>query len=84
MENPGLAELPIEFRNEAGDLVLVRGGLEIYAQDHNPALDSAPLLRRQVQDGAGLRLTAGDFEKILAARALKRIRRRQVRRHPTP
>lgn len=72
VENPGLAVLPIEFRNDAGDLVLVRGGLEIYAQEHNPALDSAPLFRRQVMDGAGLRLTADDFDPILALLARKR------------
>jgi hypothetical protein len=71
VDNPGLAELPVEFRNEAGDRVLVRGALEIYDRDHNPALDSAPLLRRQVEDGHGLRLTAAEFDLILAARTPK-------------
>jgi hypothetical protein len=71
VDNPGLAELPVEFRDEVGDVVLVRGSLEIYDQDHNPALDTAPLLRRPVEDGPGLRLTAGDFDRILAERTPK-------------
>lgn len=68
VDNPGLAELPVEFRDDAGDLVPVRGALEIYAQDHNPALDSAPLMRLDMEGGTGLKLTAGDFDRILAAR----------------
>jgi hypothetical protein len=72
VDNPGLAELPVEFRDDAGDLVLARGALEIYAQDHNPALDSAPLLRLDVTADPGIKLTAGDFDRILAARAPKR------------
>ena len=72
VENPGVAELPVEFRDAGGNPVLVRGGLEIYLQDHNPALDTAPMFRRQVSDGAALRLTAVDFDPTLAGLARKR------------
>ncbi len=72
VDNPGMTELPVEFRDDAGGLALVRGALEIYDQDHNPALDSAPLLRLDLEGDAGLKLTAGDFDRILAARTAKR------------
>jgi hypothetical protein len=71
VDNPGMAELPVEFRNEAGDVVPVRGTLEVYGHDHNPAVDSAPLLRLQVEEGGRPRLTAGEFEHIIAGRAPK-------------
>lgn len=71
VDNPGMAELPVEFRDEAGGIVQARGALEIYAWDHDPAVDSAPLLRLKVDAAPGIRLTAGDFDRILAARAPK-------------
>jgi hypothetical protein len=72
VDNPGMAELPVEFRDDAGELVLARGALEIYDQDHDPALDSAPLMRLDIEGETGFKLTAGDFDRILAVRATKR------------
>ncbi len=71
VENPGLAELPVDFRNEAGDMALAQGILEIYDRDHNPAVASEPLLRIEVVNQTGLRLTHQDFDRIGAARVLK-------------
>jgi hypothetical protein len=72
VDNPGMTGLPVEFRDEAGTVVRVRSALEIYAQDHNPAMDTAPLLPRQLEGGQGLRLTATGFDRILAGRTPKR------------
>lgn len=72
VDNPGMAELPVEFRDDAGGSVPVRGALEIYDRDHDPAVDSAPLLRLDMEDETGAKLTAGDFDRILAARSSKR------------
>lgn len=71
VENPGLAELPVEFRNEAGDMTLAQGMLEIYDREHNPAVASEPLLRIEVANQTGLRLTHEDFDRIVTALALK-------------
>lgn len=71
VDNPGINGLTIEFKDETGNPVLVRGALEIYGHDHNPAVDTAPWLRRQVLDGQGLRLTAAEFDLTLAGRTPK-------------
>jgi hypothetical protein len=71
VDNPGLTVLPVEFRDEAGGPLAVKGWLEIYERDHNPAVDSAPLRRLAVEDGSGLKLTAADFDRMLAARPPK-------------
>lgn len=71
VDNPGLTSLPVDFRDQAGGPALVQGSLEIYDRDHNPAVRSEPLLRLEVQNRSGLQLTAADFDRIHAARALK-------------
>lgn len=71
VDNPGLAELPVEFRDQAGDMSLVQGTLEIYEKEHNPAVASEPLLRIAIPNLTGIRLTRGDFDGIETAHVSK-------------
>jgi hypothetical protein len=71
VDNPGVAELPVHFRDAAGDVALVQGTLEIYARDHNPAITSEPLLRIEIANRTDLTLTSRDFDRIDSARARK-------------
>jgi hypothetical protein len=71
VDNPGVAGLPVHFRDGTGDVALVQGTLEIYERDHNPAITSEPLLRIDVANRSGLTLTPEDFDRIDSARARK-------------
>lgn len=69
VDNPGLSELPVRFRDDAGTLAMVHGELEIYGKEQNPALYPEPLLRMQVQNSSIARITAEDFQRIEAEAA---------------
>jgi len=73
VDNPGLAELPVEFRDQAGDVSLAQGTLEIYDWVHNPAIDSEPLLRVEVPNRTRIRLTGDAFDRIDSTRASDRV-----------
>jgi hypothetical protein len=71
VDNPGLARLPVDFRDAAGHPAAVQGMLEIYDREHNPAVDSGPLLRVAVGNDAGVILTGEEFDRIGSARMAK-------------
>lgn len=71
VDNPGLAELRVDFRDAAGNPAAVLGTLEVYEHEHNPAVATEPLLRVEVANSAGVKLTREQFDRIGTALAPK-------------
>jgi hypothetical protein len=64
VDNPGLSSLTVDFEDMGGRQISVQGHLDVYARTHNPAVDSQPLLRVQIESASGVDLLAEDFARI--------------------
>jgi hypothetical protein len=80
VDNPGLAELTVNFRDGEGSPMRVTGDLDVFSADQNPALDPAPLATIRVRSTSFTNLTGEDFARIHAAskRAATRAAKRAV------
>ncbi len=64
VDNPGVAELTVDFRDAKGAEISVSGDLDVFAKDQNPALYPEPLATVKVRNASHTVLYGEDFDRI--------------------
>lgn len=67
VDNPGLAELTISFRDAAGSPMRVTGDLDVFYRDQNPAVAPEPAATVRIRNSSLTSLTGEDFRRLGAA-----------------
>lgn len=64
VDNPGVAQLTVDFRDAQGAEMSVSGDLDVFAVDQNPALYPEPLATIKVRNASRTDLSGKDFDRI--------------------